>query len=74
MLEGATHAFDEPKAKDMRVRYDPALTERAHGMYADFLNGLAERLSRRLSQRPEDRPDRRQILCSFGPVDESGTA
>ena len=41
MLEGATHAFDEPKAKDLRVRYDPELTERAHRMYADFLKALA---------------------------------
>ena len=29
MLEGATHAFDEPKAKDLRVRYDPELTANA---------------------------------------------
>jgi dienelactone hydrolase len=41
MLEGATHAFDEPKAKDLRVKYDPALTERAQVMYSDFLKGLA---------------------------------
>jgi dienelactone hydrolase len=41
MLEGATHAFDEPKAKDMRVRYDPVLTEKAQGMYSEFLTGLA---------------------------------
>ncbi|HEV7693706.1 MAG TPA: dienelactone hydrolase family protein [Hyphomonadaceae bacterium] len=40
MLEGATHAFDEPKARDMRVKYDPALTERAHGLYTDFLKSL----------------------------------
>jgi len=41
MLEGATHAFDEPKARDLRVKYDPSLTERAHELYADFLKGLA---------------------------------
>jgi len=41
MLE-ATHAFDEPKAKDMRVRYDPELTKYAHGLYTDFLKGLAQ--------------------------------
>jgi dienelactone hydrolase len=41
MLEGATHAFDEPKAKDLRVRYDPELTTRAHGMYRDWLKALA---------------------------------
>lgn len=41
MMEGATHAFDEPKAKDMRVRYDPVLTAKAHGLYADFLRTLA---------------------------------
>ena len=29
------------EAQDLRVRYDPELTERAHGMYADFLNALA---------------------------------
>ncbi len=41
ILEGATHAFDEPGANDLRVRHDPALTERAHGLYADFLKQLA---------------------------------
>jgi hypothetical protein len=41
MLEGATHAFDEPKANDMRVRYDPVLTEKAQGMYSEFLKSLA---------------------------------
>jgi dienelactone hydrolase len=41
MLEGATHAFDEPKARDLRVKYDPTLTEKAHGLYTDFLKGLA---------------------------------
>jgi dienelactone hydrolase len=41
-LEGATHAFDEPKAKDLRVSYDPELTAYAHGLYADFLKSLAQ--------------------------------
>jgi dienelactone hydrolase len=41
LLEGATHAFDEQEARDLRVRYDPDLMARAHGMYADFLKALA---------------------------------
>ena len=41
LFEGATHAFDEQEVKDARMRYDPALTERAHGMYAAFLKSLA---------------------------------
>jgi dienelactone hydrolase len=41
MLEGATHAFDEPKARDLRVKYDPTLTEKAHGLYVDFLKALS---------------------------------
>lgn len=36
-FEGATHAFDEPEAKDLRVRYDAALTARAHGLYRGYL-------------------------------------
>jgi dienelactone hydrolase len=44
LLEGATHAFDEQGASDLRVRYDPALTEKAHGLYADFLKELAARV------------------------------
>jgi dienelactone hydrolase len=43
MLQGATHAFDEKEAKDLRVRYDPELTAQAHGMYGDWLRALAER-------------------------------
>ncbi len=45
ILEGATHAFDEPAAKDLRVHYDPELTERAQVMYSDFLKGLAAQRS-----------------------------
>lgn len=41
VFEGATHAFDELEAQDWRNRYDPVLTERAHGLYADFLKSLA---------------------------------
>ncbi len=40
LFEGATHAFDEIEAQDWRVKYDPDLTARAHGMYAKFLRGL----------------------------------
>lgn len=36
-LEGATHAFDEPEARDLRVRYDAALAARAHAIYRDYL-------------------------------------
>lgn len=36
-LEGATHAFDEPDAKDLRVRYSPEHTARAHALYRDYL-------------------------------------
>ena len=45
VFEGATHAFDEIEAQDWRVRYDPALTERAHRMYANFLNAAAAKSS-----------------------------
>lgn len=45
LLEGATHAFDEIEAQDWRVRYDPALTERAHRMYADYLMTVASKPS-----------------------------
>lgn len=40
-LEGATHAFDESTAKDLRVRYDPKLTARAQRLFTDFLNARA---------------------------------
>lgn len=36
-LDGATHAFDEPEAKDLRVRYSPELTARAHTLLRDYL-------------------------------------
>lgn len=41
VLEGATHAFDEIEAKDIRVRYDPELTAQAHGRYGAFLTAAA---------------------------------
>jgi dienelactone hydrolase len=36
-LDGATHAFDEPEARDLRVRHDPVLTAHAHGLYRAYL-------------------------------------
>jgi dienelactone hydrolase len=42
MLEGATHAFDEEEAQDLRVRYDPDLMKFAQGLYTDFLRSLAK--------------------------------
>lgn len=36
-FETATHAFDEPEAQDARVRYDAALTARAHDLMRDLL-------------------------------------
>jgi dienelactone hydrolase len=39
-FETATHAFDEPGARDVRVRHDAALTARAHRLYEDLLRTL----------------------------------
>lgn len=36
-LEGATHAFDEPDAKDLRVRYNPEAVAHAHAAYVGYL-------------------------------------
>jgi dienelactone hydrolase len=36
-LADATHAFDEPDAADLRVRYNPEATTRAHALYRDYL-------------------------------------
>ncbi len=36
-LDGATHAFDEPEARDIRVRHDPVITARAHASYRGYL-------------------------------------
>lgn len=41
LFDGATYAFDEIEAQDWRVKYSPELTAKAHGMYAEFLRGLA---------------------------------
>ncbi len=54
LLEGATHAFDEVEAKDLRVRYDPELTRRAHGMYRDWLEARAAAPVRMARQTAED--------------------
>jgi dienelactone hydrolase len=44
-LEGATHAFDEKEARDMRVRYAPDLVARAHGLLRDYLAAVIARTS-----------------------------
>jgi dienelactone hydrolase len=41
LFENGTHAFDEPDARDLRVRSDPALVARAHALYTSFLTGGA---------------------------------
>lgn len=41
LFENGTHAFDEPDARDLRVRSDPALVARAHALYTDFLTARA---------------------------------
>jgi dienelactone hydrolase len=43
VFDTATHAFDEAGNKDIRMRYDPALTEQARRMYRDFLEAAARR-------------------------------
>ena len=40
LFETATHAFDESDANDPRVRYDEALTLRAHGLMRDLLDSI----------------------------------
>lgn len=42
-LVGATHAFDEVGARDLRVRYSRELTERAHGLYQSYLHDVGRR-------------------------------
>lgn len=39
-LEGATHAFDEPEARDLRVRYAPDITAHAHRLYRAYLENV----------------------------------
>lgn len=41
LFEDATHAFDEPEAKDIRVRYDPHLTEKSHALYRELIRAVA---------------------------------
>jgi dienelactone hydrolase len=43
VFDTATHAFDEADNKDIRMRYDSALTEQARRMYRDFLEAAARR-------------------------------
>jgi dienelactone hydrolase len=45
VFETATHAFDEAENHDIRMSYDPVLTERARQMYRDFLKAAATRRS-----------------------------
>jgi len=45
VFETATHAFDETDNHDIRMHYDPGLTERARQMYRDFLKAAATRPS-----------------------------
>ena len=40
LFENATHAFDEPDARDLRVRYDPVLVARTQLLFIDFLKSL----------------------------------
>lgn len=37
-FEGATHAFDEATARDLRVRYSPELTARAERLLVDYID------------------------------------
>ena len=37
LLQGATHSFDEPEAKDPRFIFDPALTKGVQAQYAAFV-------------------------------------
>ena len=45
ILEGATHAFDEPDSHDLRTHYDPEITARAQQLYRDYLIAAAKRTS-----------------------------
>jgi dienelactone hydrolase len=47
VFDKATHAFDEPESRDLRVRYDPALTARAMKLYQNLLRGPADASSDR---------------------------
>lgn len=39
-FEGATHAFDMPEVRDLRVRYSAEHTERAHALLVDYLRSI----------------------------------
>ena len=45
ILEGATHAFDEPDTYDVRTHYDQEITAQAQQMYRDYLLAAAKRVS-----------------------------
>jgi dienelactone hydrolase len=47
LLEGATHAFDEKDARDIRVRFNPELVETARGFLRDYLAKVSAKASRR---------------------------
>lgn len=40
VFEGATHAFEDDRAEDPRVRYDPAATQREHALLRELLETL----------------------------------
>lgn len=42
LFKGATHTFDEADARDLRVRYDETLSERARGLYRDLLHSARD--------------------------------
>jgi dienelactone hydrolase len=42
-LRGATHAFDEPEAKDVRQRFDPAATAQTQNFYTALIRQVAAR-------------------------------
>ncbi|MFZ4070846.1 MAG: dienelactone hydrolase family protein [Caulobacterales bacterium] len=42
-LPGATHAFDEPEAKDVRQRFDPAATAQTQHFYTALIQQVAAR-------------------------------
>lgn len=40
LFEGATHAFDEIEARDLRVTYDPDVTAHSQDIYKDYLTSI----------------------------------
>jgi dienelactone hydrolase len=51
MLDGATHAFDEREARDIRTRHDPAITLRAHDLLKTYLREALARAPKVLRSR-----------------------